>query len=79
MRIQEAKKKLEGNEQYKEGFVLLFAFQMRRIKCFYKDWNDLRKKKVEIQEAEGVRSQGKEQRWGENRHFLQSSGSGRWS
>lgn len=36
---------------------LLFAFQMRGIKCFNKDWNDLRKEKIKIQETKGVRSQ----------------------
>lgn len=42
---------------------LLFAFQMRGIKCFSKDWNDLRKKKVKIQETKRVRSQVRSVDW----------------
>lgn len=46
-------------DKRKVWFCLLFAFQMRGIKCFNKDWTDLRKKKVKIQETEGVRSQAR--------------------
>lgn len=42
-----------------EVWFCLFALQMRGIRIFDKDWNDIRKKNVKIQETEGVRSQAR--------------------